>query len=80
MATDLQRAAPRLHYVCSACGAEAPKWQGRCPSCEAWNSLSEDAVRLTIRKPARTAPGETTAMEAVMDLLCMVFSFDGDAN
>jgi DNA repair protein RadA/Sms len=67
MATDLQRAAPRLHYVCSACGAEAPKWQGRCPSCEAWNSLSEDVVRLTRRGPAAlTAAATTTPMEAVM--------------
>jgi DNA repair protein RadA/Sms len=66
MATDLQRAAPRVHYVCSACGAEAPKWQGRCPSCEAWNSLSEDAVRLTRRGPAPTAAATTTPMEAVM--------------
>jgi DNA repair protein RadA/Sms len=67
MATDLQRAAPRLHYVCSACGAEAPKWQGRCPSCEAWNSLSEDVVRLTRREPAAvTAAATTTPMDAVM--------------
>jgi DNA repair protein RadA/Sms len=67
MATDLQRAVPRVHYVCSACGAEAPKWQGRCPSCEAWNSLSEDVVRLTKRGPAAlTAAATTTPMEAVM--------------
>src|ERR1700730_7190458 len=67
MATDLQRAAPRLHYVCSACGAEAPKWEGRCPACEAWNSLSEDVVRLTRRGPAAlTAAATTTPMEAVM--------------
>src|ERR1700692_4944442 len=67
MATDLQRAAPRLHYVCSACGAEAPKWEGRCPSCEAWNSLSEDVVRLTRRGPAAlTAAATTTRMDAVM--------------
>jgi DNA repair protein RadA/Sms len=66
MATDLQRSAPRLHYICSACGAEAPKWQGRCPSCEAWNSLSEDVVRLTRRGPALTAAATTTPMDAVM--------------
>ena len=55
MATDLQRSAPRVHFICSACGAEAPKWQGRCPACEAWNSLSEAAVRLTGRGTARVA-------------------------
>jgi DNA repair protein RadA/Sms len=26
-------------YVCSACGGEAPKWQGQCPHCQEWNSL-----------------------------------------
>jgi DNA repair protein RadA/Sms len=67
MATELQRAAPRLQYVCAECGAAAPKWQGRCPACEAWNSLSEDVVRLTARRPmALTAAATTTPMEAVM--------------
>jgi DNA repair protein RadA/Sms len=67
MATELQRAIHRLHYICSECGAEAPKWQGRCPACAAWNSLSEDVVRVAGRKPAlSTAAGTTTPMEAVM--------------
>jgi DNA repair protein RadA/Sms len=65
MATDLQRSA-RVHFICSACGAEAPKWQGRCPACEAWNSLSEAAVRLTSRAAPRVAAAVSTPMEAVM--------------
>jgi DNA repair protein RadA/Sms len=32
----------RLQYVCQACGYASPKWLGRCPSCEAWNSLVEE--------------------------------------
>src|SRR5579863_2788906 len=67
MAIELQRAVHRLHYVCAECGAEAPKWEGRCPACAAWNSLSEDVVRLTGRKPAPAiAAATTTPMEAVM--------------
>jgi DNA repair protein RadA/Sms len=66
MATDLQRSAPRVHFVCSACGAEAPKWQGRCPACEAWNSLSESAVRLTGRSAHRAAAAVSTPMETVL--------------
>src|ERR1035438_3810345 len=67
MATELQRAVHRLHYVCAECGAEAPKWQGRCPACAAWNSLSEDVVRLIGRKPGPAiAAATTTPMEAVM--------------
>jgi DNA repair protein RadA/Sms len=66
MATDLQRAASRVHFICSACGAQAPKWQGRCPACEAWNSLNEAAVRLSGRSAPRVAPAACTPMEKVM--------------
>jgi DNA repair protein RadA/Sms len=65
MATELQRAAPRLHYVCAECGVEAPKWQGRCSACAAWNSLSENVMRLTGRN-LTAAAATTTPMEAVM--------------
>jgi DNA repair protein RadA/Sms len=32
----------RLVYRCSTCATAYPKWAGRCPSCEAWNSMVED--------------------------------------
>ncbi len=28
-------------YICSECGGASPKWQGQCPGCGAWNTLSE---------------------------------------
>ena len=28
-------------YSCPECGASAPKWQGQCPGCGAWNTLIE---------------------------------------
>lgn len=28
-------------YTCTECGAAEPKWQGQCPSCNAWNTLVE---------------------------------------
>ena len=28
-------------YVCQECGANFAKWQGQCPSCQAWNSMEE---------------------------------------
>ncbi|MBN4016562.1 DNA repair protein RadA [Rhodospirillaceae bacterium AH-315-P19] len=33
------------HYVCQACGASCSKWNGRCDSCGAWNTLIEEAPR-----------------------------------
>ncbi|HET7216809.1 MAG TPA: DNA repair protein RadA [Vicinamibacterales bacterium] len=29
-------------FACQECGAQAPKWLGRCPECGAWNSLVEE--------------------------------------
>ena len=28
-------------YTCTECGGVEPKWQGKCPSCGAWNTLIE---------------------------------------
>jgi DNA repair protein RadA/Sms len=27
-------------YVCSACGGDSPQWQGQCPACGDWNTLT----------------------------------------
>lgn len=29
-------------YTCNQCGFESSKWNGKCPSCGAWNSFEED--------------------------------------
>lgn len=31
-------------FVCQNCGAESPKWIGRCPSCKEWNSYHEEII------------------------------------
>jgi DNA repair protein RadA/Sms len=31
-------------FFCSNCGYESPKWSGKCPSCEQWNSFVEEVV------------------------------------
>jgi DNA repair protein RadA/Sms len=33
---------PKAVFVCQECGAQAPKWAGRCNECGAWNSLVEE--------------------------------------
>lgn len=53
-------------YVCTACGDESPKWQGQCPACGAWNSLSQLSVPRTGaesrgRSPEGTTPGAPAA-------------------
>lgn len=31
-------------WNCTECGADSPKWVGRCPSCGAWNTMVENRV------------------------------------
>lgn len=35
----------KTSFFCQNCGAESPKWQGKCPSCHAWNTLVEEIVQ-----------------------------------
>src|SRR6218665_4146897 len=28
-------------YTCTECGGTSPKWLGKCPHCNAWNTLEE---------------------------------------
>ena len=29
-------------YSCQACGYQSPKWMGKCPDCQGWNTLVEE--------------------------------------
>ncbi|HPO16915.1 MAG TPA: DNA repair protein RadA [Candidatus Hydrogenedentes bacterium] len=31
-------------YVCQSCGAVSPRWQGKCPACEEWNTIVEEVA------------------------------------
>src|SRR5258705_13945222 len=35
----------RTIFLCSACGNESPKWFGRCPHCNEWNTAVEEPPR-----------------------------------
>ncbi|NLJ81227.1 MAG: DNA repair protein RadA [Firmicutes bacterium] len=39
-------------FVCQSCGAESPRWMGKCPNCGEWNTLVEES-RGTSKKGSR---------------------------
>ena len=39
-------------YVCSACGYETPRWMGKCPGCNAWNTMEEQAPQASVSQAA----------------------------
>ena len=41
-------------YFCTECGNETPKWQGKCPSCGAWNTLQEHIEKPSVPGRAKS--------------------------
>lgn len=59
----------RTIFVCQNCGSEAPRWEGKCRECGAWNSLVEEAV-MKAPKDARgwSVGGDESTAPAVLHL------------
>ena len=38
----------KMVFVCRECGADSPKWLGRCPNCGAWNTMVEERIQATV--------------------------------
>ena len=56
-------------YVCTECGYESAKWQGRCPDCGSWNTLVEETRIIGKEKKGLPAvarePSPVMALDAV---------------
>ncbi len=55
----------KTQYVCQSCGYTSVKWQGKCPSCQEWNTLVEEIVveqkNKSIKKGSTVIKTETLA-------------------
>jgi DNA repair protein RadA/Sms len=47
-------------FVCEACGGQTAKWQGQCPHCAAWNTLTERSARAGGRAAAHPPAAPST--------------------
>lgn len=52
-------------YICTECGADHAKWNGRCPSCGAWNSIPQEPVT---EGPARKVSASTGKALSLSDV------------
>lgn len=58
-------------YVCQSCGHSSPKWLGKCPDCESWNSFVEEKTFGKSRHSSSSQkPGkaEAVALESIGDV------------
>lgn len=44
----------KVVYICTECAYEAPRWFGKCPGCDSWNTLEEERVK-PVKTGLRTA-------------------------
>ena len=49
----------RTQYTCSDCGASTSQWVGKCPGCQAWNTLAAETVADSGKRTHRYAEGVT---------------------
>jgi DNA repair protein RadA/Sms len=56
-------------YACQACGAQSPRWLGRCPECQGWNTFAEE--RLESESAAARRPGKASGKNAPQSLAAL---------
>ena len=54
-------------FYCTECGNETPRWQGKCPACGAWNTLTEHIERGTRAKSAPVGASKTPRLITDID-------------
>lgn len=60
-------------WFCTSCGADSPKWSGKCPACGAWNTMVEEKVgpatltSVPLSTKGRATPRTVNDIEAVAE-------------
>ena len=63
----------KTRWFCTECGADSPKWQGKCPACGAWNTMVEEKVRpakglvSTMKSSQRVKPVAVSEIRSVAE-------------
>jgi DNA repair protein RadA/Sms len=73
----------KVVYTCSDCGHQQAKWSGKCPSCGAWSTLSEEvlesrkkSIKLTKRSGAEITKLSDISSEAEFRMMTGIGELD----
>ncbi len=58
----------RYIYTCNQCGYESSKWNGKCPSCGAWNSFEEELADAPKPSGGVNAAGVPDLSDSILEL------------
>ncbi|HEX7440026.1 MAG TPA: DNA repair protein RadA [Caldimonas sp.] len=65
-------------YTCTECGGTSPKWLGKCPSCEAWNTLVESIAEGPAKNRYQTASARASIATQAVATLAEIEASDVD--
>lgn len=74
----------KIIYSCQSCGYQSPKWLGRCPDCNQWNSLIEEKLERASHPRGELSLGSKEAPAPINEIitdeggrvLCGIGEFD----
>lgn len=57
-------------FFCKNCGYESPKWLGKCPSCQTWNTFTEEVItpEQSTHKPSFSRTKRTNSPKILHDI------------
>ncbi len=55
-------------FMCSECGYESSKWNGKCPSCNGWNTFEEITLRPTAKAGSRKPVSVAEKIEELSEI------------
>jgi len=66
----------KVAYFCQSCGFESPKWLGKCPSCQQWNTFVEEVIEKTNVAVPTWKSNSTTAQRSNKPVQVSEITFD----
>jgi DNA repair protein RadA/Sms len=65
-------ARPNTVYICDACHGQTPKWQGQCPHCGEWNSLTATGAPVALRTASKARAAALVAAAGAAPLTAAI--------
>jgi DNA repair protein RadA/Sms len=58
----------RTIFACQTCGSQSPRWLGRCPDCQGWNTLIEERVDTGPESKSYASQGTPAAAQPLTEV------------
>jgi DNA repair protein RadA/Sms len=59
---------PKIIYSCQSCGYQSPKWMGKCPDCNQWNTFAEEKYEKATYRRAELNLGTREAPASIHEI------------